>query len=212
MNYEFPFIFNISDVLPAIEGRDEFIVAEKEGYTVINYNVMMADTFPSMLSEAGCWDAIDKNVELNELYALRRECRGIIFDTATGNIIRRPFHKFFNVSEREETQVNVIDLSRPHTILDKLDGSMCSVFRNPITQELIFGTKMCAEDFHQKIKNFVSNSDIPYNEFCQDMISSSYTPIFEYYEKSKRIVLDYGEEFLTLTAIRHMNTGEYISY
>ena len=42
MNYEFPTIRNISDVLPAIMGRDEFVVAEKEGYTVINYNVMMA--------------------------------------------------------------------------------------------------------------------------------------------------------------------------
>jgi hypothetical protein len=29
MNYEFPFIRNISDVLRAIEGRDEFVVAEK---------------------------------------------------------------------------------------------------------------------------------------------------------------------------------------
>ena len=48
MNYEFPIINKISDVLPAIEGRDEFVVAEKEGYTVINYNVMMADTFPDV--------------------------------------------------------------------------------------------------------------------------------------------------------------------
>ena len=42
MNYDFPVIKNISDVLPAIEGRDEFVVAEKDGYNVINYNVMMA--------------------------------------------------------------------------------------------------------------------------------------------------------------------------
>ena len=40
MNYKFPYIKNISDVLPAIAGRDEFTVAEKEGYTVINYNVV----------------------------------------------------------------------------------------------------------------------------------------------------------------------------
>ena len=30
MNYEFPYITNISDVLPAIEGRPEFAVAENE--------------------------------------------------------------------------------------------------------------------------------------------------------------------------------------
>lgn len=28
MNYEFPYITNISDVLPAIHGRDEFVVAD----------------------------------------------------------------------------------------------------------------------------------------------------------------------------------------
>jgi RNA ligase len=194
----FPYIENIRDVLPAIEGYDEFIVAYKENYTVINYVVSKADTFGSG--------------ELTKEDLIRRECRGITFCSLTGDILRRPFHKFFNIGEREETLPHNIDISEPHVILDKLDGSMCSVFRHPVTQELVFGTKMCAEDFHQKIKNFVSHSDVRYVEFCQDMISSSYTPIFEYYENSKRIVLDYGEEFLILTAIRHMNTGRYLSY
>jgi hypothetical protein len=31
MHYEFPMIRHISDVLPHIEGREEFIVAEREG-------------------------------------------------------------------------------------------------------------------------------------------------------------------------------------
>jgi len=85
MNYEFPLIRNISDVLPAIEGRDEFIVAEKEGYTVINYNVMMADTFPDITVEDYI---IHSSTEALESYyaATRRECRGIIFDTATGYV------------------------------------------------------------------------------------------------------------------------------
>ncbi len=103
MNYEFPYISTISDVLLAIEGRDEFVVAEKEGYTVINYNVMMADTFPDVIDDqaSGMFEQYDYYA------ALRRECRGIIFDTATGEILRRPFHKFFNVNEREETQDHV---------------------------------------------------------------------------------------------------------
>lgn len=45
MNYTFPEIRHISDVLPHVEGRSEFVVAEREGYTVINYVVAMADTF-----------------------------------------------------------------------------------------------------------------------------------------------------------------------
>ena len=82
MNYEFSTIRTIDDVLPHIEGREEFIVAEREGYKVINYVVAMADTFdmtgPSDLGGA-----------------IRRECRGLKF-APNGEIAARPFFKFFN--------------------------------------------------------------------------------------------------------------------
>ena len=47
MNYSFPEIRTIDDVLPHIEGRKEFVVAEREGYTVINYAVAMAEIYGS---------------------------------------------------------------------------------------------------------------------------------------------------------------------
>jgi RNA ligase len=185
MNYEFPTITNISDVLPAIAGRDEFVVAEKEGYTVINYNVMMADTF-------------DCNI--------RRECRGIIFDTATGDIIRRPFHKFFNVNEREETQDHRIDLSRPHAILEKLDGSMIAPFM--VNGQMIWGTKMGATDVAKPVEEFVKNNT-EYAEFATEMLSYGLTPIFEWCSRKQRIVLDYNEDQLILTGLRFMQSGNY---
>jgi len=190
MNYEFPIINNISDVLPAIEGRDEFVVAVKEGYTVINYNVMMADTF-------------DCNV--------RRECRGIIFDTETGDILRRPFHKFFNVNEREETQDHVVDLSRDHGILEKLDGSMIAPFI--VNGQMIWGTKMGATDVAKPVEEFVKNNP-RYIAFAEYLINygDGWTPIFEWCSRKQRIVLDYKEDQLVLTAIRNMKTGEYSDY
>ena len=187
MNYEFPTIRNISDVLPAIEGRDEFVVAVKEGYTVINYNVMMADTF-------------DCNI--------RRECRGIIFDTATGDIIRRPFHKFFNVNEREETQDHVVDLSQSHAILEKLDGSMIAPF--VVDDQLIWGTKMGATEVAEPVEDFVLLHE-NYSQFARFIIRRGYTPIFEWCSRKQRIVLDYKEDQLILTAIRDLTTGRYMS-
>jgi len=187
MNYEFPTITNISDVLPAIAGRDEFVVAEKEGYTVINYNVMMADTF-------------DCNI--------RRELRGIIFDTATGDIIRRPFHKFFNVNEREETQDHVVDMSRSHVIFDKLDGSMIAPFI--VNDEMIWGTKMGATDVAKPVEEFVKDRS-HYRIFAKFLISRGYTPIFEWCSRKQRIVLDYKEDQLILTAIRSLYDGRYVS-
>ena len=188
MNYEFPTIRNISDVLPAIEGRDEFVVAVKEGYTVINYNVMMADTFDC---------------------DIRRECRGIIFDTATGEIIRRPFHKFFNVNEREETQDHVVDLSQDHRILEKLDGSMIAPFI--VNGDLIWGTKMGATDVAEPVEDFVLLNE-EYCIFARFTISRGYTPIFEWCSRKQRIVLDYKEDQLILTGIRDLTTGRYMSH
>jgi RNA ligase len=188
MNYEFPTINNISDVLPAIQGRDEFVVAEKEGYTVINYNVMMSDTF-------------DCNI--------RRECRGIIFDTESGEILRRPYHKFFNVNEREETQDNVVDLSRPHAILEKLDGSMIAPF--VVNDQLIWGTKMGATEVAEPVEDFVLLHE-NYSQFARFLIRRGYTPIFEWCSRKQRIVLDYKEDQLILTAIRDLTTGRYMSW
>ena len=187
MNYEFPTITNISDVLPVIEGRDEFVVAVKEGYTVINYNVMMADTFDCII---------------------RRECRGIIFDTATGDILRRPFHKFFNVNEREETQDHVVDLSRPHAILEKLDGSMIAPFY--VNGKMIWGTKMGATDVAKPVEEFVE-AHPNYRQFAEYAIERGYTPIFEWCSRKQRIVLDYKEDQLILTAMRDMATGRYVA-
>ena len=196
MNYEFPTIFGIDDVLWAINGRDEFVVAEKDGYTVINYNVMMADTFP----------AIEGNDYERLKAAIRRECRCIIFDSKSGAIIRRPFHKFFNVNEREETQDHVVDLSRPHAILEKLDGSMIAPFI--VNGEMIWGTKMGATDVAKPVEEFVKNNP-HYIQIATEWLESGWTPIFEWCSRKQRIVLDYKEDQLVLTAVRNMHTGEY---
>ena len=219
MHYSFPIISNISDVLPAIAGRDEFVVAEKDNYTVINYNVMMADTFPPITVESY---QIHSSTEALESYyaAIRRECRGIIFDSKTGDIIRRPFHKFFNVNEREETQDHVIDLSRPHAILEKLDGSMIAPFivttdefvekmnGGYYKKKLIWGTKMGATDVAKPVEDFVARNP-QYIEIVNEWLESGWTPIFEWCSRKQRIVLDYPEDRLVLTAVRNMHTGEY---
>lgn len=107
----FPVIRHINDVLPHIQDAPEITVKEREGYTVINYQVFMKDTFPD--------DETLKSL-------MRRECRGLIFDTATGVLLRRPFHKFFNINERASTHQDTIDLREKHVIPEKLDGCLSS--------------------------------------------------------------------------------------
>lgn len=110
MKYEFPRITHLDEIRTAIAGADEFIIAERDWGYVVNYLVNMKDTFPPVET-------------VND--AIRREARGLIFDR-DGSLISRPYHKFFNVNERDETQAHLIDLSQPHRILEKLDGCLAA--------------------------------------------------------------------------------------
>ena len=193
MDYQFPHIECLDDVLPAIEGRDEFIVATREWGTVVNYMVSMADTFPA--------------VE-NHMDAIRRECRGILF-YPDGRIMSRRLNKFFNVNERDETLAHKIDLGQPHVILEKLDGSMIT----PVFTEagIRWGTKMGITEVSMQAEEFVARNP-QYAQFAEWCETMRLTPIFEWCSRKQRIVVDYPTDRLVLIALRGTMTGEYKQY
>jgi RNA ligase len=194
MNYQFPEIRHISDVLPHIEGRDEFVVAEREGYTVINYVVAMADTF-------------DMTGPDDLGGAIRRECRGLIFDRA-GNIMSRPFHKFFNINEREETQAHCVDISQPHVIMEKMDGSMIRpIF---VDGHLRLATKMGVTEVAMQAEAWLAAQDPILKQWMAIMMIQDITPIFEWVSPFNKIVLAYETADLVLLALRNNITGEYL--
>jgi RNA ligase len=195
MNYQFPEIKTIQDVLPHIKDRDEFRVMEKEGYTVIQYMVALEDTFK--------WDSNDPVGS-----SVRRECRGLIFDD-NGVLISRPYNKFFNAGEKEETQLNRINLYEPHVILEKLDGSMIRPI--PTKEGFLLATKAGVTDISEQAEAFISDKS-HYSTFINKCIQKGTTPIFEWCSRKNRIVIDYPEDQLILTGIRYLNTGEYVPY
>jgi RNA ligase len=201
MNYTFPIIRHISDVLPHVEGRDEFVVAEREGYTVINYAVAMADTFD--MYPAG-YDGPLSTYDLGG--AMRRECRGLIFDR-DGNIMSRPFHKFFNVNEREETQSHAIDMSQPHVIMEKMDGSMI----RPILVDgyLRLATKMGVTEVAMQAESWLAAQDRRLKEWLRTMVDLGLTPLFEWVSPFNQIVLAYEAADLVYLGTRDNVTGEY---
>jgi RNA ligase len=193
MNYKFPEIRTIDDVLPHIEGHTEFIVAEREFGSVINYVVSMANSF----TMSGPDDVGG---------AIRRECRGIVFDP-NGFIMSRPFHKFFNIGEKEETQPHVIDFSRPHTIMTKLDGSMLRPLY--LNGKIRWGTKMGFSEVAEFAEEYVAKNP-KYNDFAELCLSQCLTPIFEYVGPHNKVVLNY-EEGMTLLAVRELVSGKYLN-
>jgi RNA ligase len=202
MNYVFPTIRHIDDVLPHIEGRKEFVVAERDYGTVINYVVAMADTFD--MYPAG-YDGPLSTYDLGG--AIRRECRGLIFDL-DGNLMSRPFHKFFNVGEREETQSHAIDLSVGHTIMEKMDGSMI----RPLLVDgyLRLGTKMGITTVAMQAEEFLATQSLEKKEWLRKCVEDSVTPLFEWISPDNQIVLDYDEPELVYLGTRCNTSGWYM--
>lgn len=191
--YKFPIIEHIDQIKEAINGREEFIIAEREQYDVVNYLVRKEDTFPSVVDEKT---------------AILRECRGLIFGK-DGKVLSRGLHKFFNVNEIEETQSHHIDFSQAHTIQEKLDGS----FIRPILigDHIRWASKMGITDVSMMAEEFVADKP-NYKKFAYHCCYSGLTPIFEFCSRRQKIVIDYPKEDLVLLAVRNNRTGEYKSY
>ena len=137
---------------------------------------------------------------------LGRECRGHSFRKDTGELISMAFHKFFNVSEKDETQIHNVNWNEEFEVASKADGSL-------ITFALING-KVYAKtkkSFHSGVA-VLANRLMPdaVRNFVKFSLSNNISPIFEFTHPEWKIVIDYGDESTwTLLAMRNMDTGVY---
>lgn len=196
---QFAKIERLSDVVEYVGDGAQFGLFEREdGTTVIKYNYVDATTFT-------IGDEIERSI--------RREFRGITFDTETGLILSRPYHKFFNLGENQDSRVeDNLDIA-DSVILEKLDGSMIHVFQH--NASLIYATKAGTTDTSIKVKEWVKadyNRMTNYEDFIYSTILRGFTPIFEWLDHRVPIVIDYEESNLVLTAMRHRITGDYLDY
>lgn len=182
-------IGHIDDILPHIEGRKDFVRAVRDGYQVVDYVFEAPDTFA---------------------HPARLECRGIKFDAA-GKILARPFAKFFNIGQKEHTQPHLVDLSRPHVIMEKLDGSMIHpaiLHRGAPGERLVLMTRMGHTDVARKAEALLTRELMV---ACVDLLASGYTPIFEFTAPDNRIVIRYEQPELHLLGVRHTINGHYMA-
>lgn len=175
-------ILHIDDILPHVEGRKDFVVAHKDGYSVIDYVYAGDDTFA---------------------HPARVECRGIKF-APDGRILARPLHKFMNIGQTPETQPDRVDFSKPHTIMEKLDGSM--IHPAIVNGEVVFMTRMGRTDVARKAERHLTKK---LTASCRGLLGDGVTPIFEWTAPDNRIVVRYEESALTLLALRDNRTGYY---
>lgn len=126
------------------------------------------------------------------------QCRGLIMD-ADGNIIARPFKKFFNLGEFQNQHIP----SPPFEVYEKMDGSLGITYS--LNDRIHIATR----------GSFVSDQAIKATSLlhskyshCIKYMNQTNTYLFEIIYPENRIVLDYGDsEMLVLLAIIDKKTG-----
>lgn len=176
----FPEIRHVDDVLPHIGPGIKHI--QRDGYSVLDYSYAAPDTFPN---------------------ALALECRGLKFDAA-GALIARPFQKFFNVGEREG--IDQIAWSEPHTVFEKLDGSM--------VHGVMLGGKhvfMTRGGISPQARMAMERAPAAVLEASERLAREGMTAIFEFTSPDNKIVVEYSDDAVTLLAVRENVSGRYWS-
>lgn len=127
------------------------------------------------------------------------QCRGLVTDDNTGEIVARPFKKFFNIEEAKHTPTDDFEA------FDKLDGSCIICFN--YKGEWIFASR----------GSFISEQAQMAREIAKrhslDSLDENCTYMFEILFKENRVVVDYGdtEAIIMLGAIRTID-GIELSY
>lgn len=126
--------------------------------------------------------------------------RGLILDKRTGEIVARPFDKFFNWGEGDR-----VSLSPIKTITQKMDGSLGILYREN------GGCRIATRG------SFESDQAIWATDFLirydLSKLPHNLTLLFEIIYPDNRIVVDYqGRQDLILLAARNRFTGDYVSW
>ena len=137
---------------------------------------------------------------------ITRAARGLILD-GDGNIVARPFDKFFNLFECHETEPKNLP-KEPYCIWEKVDGSLGIIFWNPIRECWDISTK---GSLHSEQADFARETLLPrYADALNRSASKDCTILTEIIYPSNQIVVNYGDTCeLRLLAMRHIHTGNY---
>jgi RNA ligase len=183
---------NLADMFPLV-GFDRmahlgYIRIQKhprlKGYEIANY------------SEKAVYDKEWNDVTL--------QCRGLIYNALTGEVIARPFQKFFN---HNESTAPTIGLHDPVVVTDKLDGSLGILYPMPY-DEWAIATRGSFDSLQARHATELYQRKY-WNSFTP---TSGITYLFEIIYPENRIVVDYGrEDDLVLLGAVDIETGRSIA-
>jgi RNA ligase len=153
--------------------------------------------FPELMilnyTESCTWDKAWDHVTL--------ACRGLIVNTETGEVLARPFTKFFN---HNQEGAPVLTLETPVVVTEKMDGSMGILYKTPDGAWAIATRGSFASDQAMWATKYYNENYA--NKWAPD---ETFTYIFEIIYPENRIVVDYGDkEGLVLLGVVTKETGQ----
>lgn len=128
--------------------------------------------------------------------------RGLIVNWDTGNVLARPFDKFFNYGQPEQLDQIRLELNDEVEVYDKLDGSLGILYRRP-DGHIAIATK---GSFHSEQAEWATKEIRRYmtTHFRED----EQTWMFEIIYPENRIVVTYDFEGLVLLGVRDIDFGD----
>lgn len=114
-------------------------------------------------------------------------CRGLIYNTTTGEVVARPFRKFWN---HGQPGADVIDLDASVVVTDKVDGSLGILYRAPNSGNLLIATR---GSFTSEQANHATGVlATKYADWTPN--GDTETLLFEIIYPGNRIVVDNGDQ------------------
>jgi len=133
---------------------------------------------------------------------INRMCRGIIFNTTTGDLVARSFPKFFNIGERPEASLEKLP-NEPFEVFEKLDGSMGSLYKLPTGEWAVATPGSMDSPQAREATKMLSEYDL-------STVPDNVTPIVEILYPENRIVVDYaGRRELVLLTVFNRDGSEW---
>jgi RNA ligase len=130
-----------------------------------------------------------------------RVCRGLIINKKTGEIVARPFDKFFYwLADGRKVSGHIV------TITEKIDGSLAIHYRHK-GEHLITTKGSFFSPQARRATKFLND------HFDLSELADKWTLLFEIIYPENRIIVDYGkQEDLVLLAARNRHTGDYMPF
>jgi hypothetical protein len=144
-----------------------------------------------------------------------QDCRGLVLEKGSWNVISLAFRKFFNA---EEGNAAKIDWNTAH-VLEKLDGTMIQVYYDTHVGKWFAGTTGTAEG-EGEVNNKMGTTfnDLfwetikKYNPKIETELSPLFCYVFELTTPYNIVVKPHGESTVSLLTVRNLESLEEVTY